>query len=427
MNCPFHILIYRSRHAVLPRAAAAAVRVRHGVPLREVGRRPRPHAGRGHDAGRRPHLLHEGDRAEELASLLDFVLDLLRDYGLDDFYLELSTKPPGQGGRHRRGVGGGHRGAAQVASKKDLELVLDEGGGAFYGPKISVQARDAIGRTWQMSTIQLDFQTPQRFELEYVGADNERHRPIMIHRALFGSIERFFGVLVEHYAGAFPAWLARCRCGCCRCAATTTPTPPDRRPAAAEGFRADVVEADETLGAGSARPSSRSCPTCLVVGDDDVEAGTVGVNARGCDQPSATSTSTPSSSASPPRSPPGRDAATAACRSSTCGPPGGRPTSDRSSTRTLPTPEEPPGRGRSSSGSWPGPTRRATRRPACSWRGEHLLRAAQPVPVHGGHLMVLPNRAVAELEDLDADEHAELWATVPTPWWRSRRRSAATA
>ena len=100
------------------------------------------------------------------------------------------------------------RRCAVAASTKDLELVMDEGGGAFYGPKISVQARDAIGRTWQMSTIQVDFQLPQRFDLEYVGADNERHRPIMIHRALFGSIERFFAVLVEHYAGAFPAWLA---------------------------------------------------------------------------------------------------------------------------------------------------------------------------------------------------------------------------
>ena len=145
---------------------------------------------------------------DELRSLLVFVLDLLRDYGLDDFYLELSTQPEG------KAVGTDEEWdeateALRVGGRAmGLELVMDEGGGAFYGPKISVQARDAIGRTWQMSTIQLDFQFPQRFDMQYVGADNERHRPIMIHRALFGSIERFFAVLVEHYAGAFPLWLA---------------------------------------------------------------------------------------------------------------------------------------------------------------------------------------------------------------------------
>ena len=146
--------------------------------------------------------------ADELARLLDFVLDLLRDYGLDDFYLELSTRP------EEKAVGTDEEWEEatevlrQVALAQGLELVMDPGGGAFYGPKISVQARDAIGRTWQMSTIQLDFQMPRRFGLEYVGADGARHAPVMIHRALFGSVERFFGVLLEHYAGAFPAWLA---------------------------------------------------------------------------------------------------------------------------------------------------------------------------------------------------------------------------
>ena len=162
--------------------------------------------------------------AGELASLLDFVLDLLRDYGLDDFYLELSTKPPGKAVGTDEEWDEATETLRVAAMGKDLELVLDEGGGAFYGPKISVQAKDAIGRTWQMSTIQLDFQTPQRFGLQYVGADNERHTPIMIHRALFGSIERFFGVLVEHYAGAFPAWLAPVQATCCPSATGTTRT-----------------------------------------------------------------------------------------------------------------------------------------------------------------------------------------------------------
>ena len=145
---------------------------------------------------------------DELDSLLTFVLDLLRDYGLDDFYLELSTRDPikyvGTDEDWERAT----ETLRQAAERQDLELVLDPGGAAFYGPKISVQARDAIGRTWQMSTIQVDFNLPQRFELEYTAADGSRQRPVMIHRALFGSIERFFAVLLEHYAGAFPAWLA---------------------------------------------------------------------------------------------------------------------------------------------------------------------------------------------------------------------------
>ena len=155
------------------------------------------------------HIFCTRDQMDaELVRTLHFVLDLLRDYGLDDFYLELSTRPPGQGSGQRRGVGDRHRGPWTTAIEVGLDLVMDEGGGAFYGPKISVQTRDAIGRTWQMSTVQLDFQLPHRFGLEYIGADNTRHQPIMIHRALFGSVERFMAVLMEHYAGALPAWLS---------------------------------------------------------------------------------------------------------------------------------------------------------------------------------------------------------------------------
>ncbi len=161
-------------------------------------------------------------------------------------------------------------------------MVLDEGGGAFYGPKISVQARDAIGRSWQISTIQLDFQLPQRFDLEYVAADGERRRPVMIHRALFGSIERFFAILVEHYAGAFPVWLAPVQ-------VRVLPVRDDHDAYAsrlvdrlqAEGFRADMVEANEPLGARIRRGKLERLPYVLVVGDDDVEHGTVGVNPRG--------------------------------------------------------------------------------------------------------------------------------------------------
>jgi threonyl-tRNA synthetase len=225
--------------------------------------------------------------ADELSSLLDFVLDLLRDYGLDDFYLELSTKPPGKAVGTDAEWEEATETLRQAALTKQLDLVLDEGGGAFYGPKISVQAKDAIGRTWQMSTIQLDFQLPQRFDLHYVGPDNERHRPIMIHRALFGSIERFFGVLVEHYAGAFPSWLAPVQ-------ATILPVS-DRHDAyafriadrlKAEGFRVDVIDGSAgALGARIRRSKLEKIPYILVVGDDDVEHGTVGVNARGSDAP----------------------------------------------------------------------------------------------------------------------------------------------
>jgi threonyl-tRNA synthetase len=209
MNCPFHILIFKSRG-----------RSYRELPLRmfEFGTVYRyEKSGVVHGLTRvrgltqdDAHLFVTQEQLEvELTSVLQFVLDLLRDYGLTDFYLELSTKS-------EKGKFVGSDAAWQsatetlerVAKASNLELVPDPGGAAFYGPKVSVQARDAIGRTWQMSTIQLDFNLPERFDLEYVGSDGERHRPIMIHRALFGSIERFFAVLTEHYAGHFPPWLA---------------------------------------------------------------------------------------------------------------------------------------------------------------------------------------------------------------------------
>ena len=210
MNCPFHILIFKSK-----------ARSYRELPLRmfEFGSVYRyEKSGVLHGLTRvrgmtqdDAHLFVTKDDLEnELTGVLTFVLDLLRDYGLTDFYLELSTKEEG----NPKFVGDDAIWSSatgileKVATASGLELVPDPGGAAFYGPKISVQARDAIGRTWQMSTIQLDFNLPERFDLEYVGSDGDRHRPIMIHRALFGSIERFFGVLTEHYAGHFPPWLA---------------------------------------------------------------------------------------------------------------------------------------------------------------------------------------------------------------------------
>ncbi len=282
MNCPFHILIFRSRQ-----------RSYRELPLRlfEFGTVYRyEKSGVVHGLTRvrgmtqdDAHIFTTKEQmGTELVSLLHFVLDLLRDYGLDDFYLELSTRPEGKAVGTEQEWAEATEALRESAEEMGLDLVMDEGGGAFYGPKISVQAKDAIGRTWQMSTIQVDFQLPQRFGLEYVGADGGRHRPIMIHRALFGSIERFFGVLVEHYAGAFPAWLAPVQ-------VRILPVRADhdvyaRRLAdrlRAEGFRADTTTTDEPLGARIRRAKLDKLPFVLVVGDDDMEHGTVGVNPRG--------------------------------------------------------------------------------------------------------------------------------------------------
>jgi len=212
MNCPMHILIYRSR-----------MRSYRELPLRlfEFGTVYRyEKSGVVHGLTRvrgltmdDAHIFCSREQMMgELTSLLDFTLGLLRDFGLTDFYLELSTRPEGKAVGAIEEWEEATEALRLAAEGRGISLVLDEGGGAFYGPKISVQARDAIGRTWQMSTIQVDFQFPQRFDLHYVDDSGVEQRPIMIHRALFGSIERFFGILVEHYAGHFPLWLAPVQC-----------------------------------------------------------------------------------------------------------------------------------------------------------------------------------------------------------------------
>lgn len=286
MNCPFHCLIFRNRQ-----------RSYRELPIRmfEFGSVYRyEKSGVVHGLTRvrgmtqdDAHIFCRRDQMrDELARALDFVLSLLSDYGLDDFYLELSTKP------EEKCIGSDEdweeatETLRQVGESKGLELVLDPGGGAFYGPKISVQARDAIGRTWQMSTIQLDFQGPQRFGLEFVGADNERHQPVMIHRALFGSVERFFAVLLEHYAGAFPTWLSPVQAVVC-------PVADEHDDYAFEvadqlrsaGIRVEVSVANEGLGARIRKHKLEKVPHILVVGGDDVANGTVADNVRGGDKP----------------------------------------------------------------------------------------------------------------------------------------------
>jgi threonyl-tRNA synthetase len=286
MNCPFHILIFKSHQ-----------RSYRELPIRlfEFGAVYRyEKSGVVHGLTRVRGMTQDDahifctreQMAGELHSTLTFVLSLLRDFGLEDFFLELSTRPEGKAVGKVEEWDEATEALRNAAMGMDLELVLDEGGGAFYGPKISVQARDAIGRTHQMSTIQLDFQEPQRFGMEYIGADNGRHTPIMIHRALFGSVERFFAILLEHYAGALPTWLSPEQVrvlGVKDEHEEYAHKVADRLRAA--GARVSVDPADEHLKARIRKAKVLKVPYILVVGDDDVHAGTVGVNRRGGNQP----------------------------------------------------------------------------------------------------------------------------------------------
>jgi len=218
---------------------------------------------------------------DELTSLLTFVLDLLKDYGLDDFYLELSTRNPDKCVGPEEVWEEATRTLAEVGIASGLELVPDPGGAAFYGPKMSVQTKDAIGRTWQMSTIQLDFNLPELFDLEYTAPDGSRQRPVMIHRALFGSIERFFAVLLEHYAGAFPAWLAPVQVIAVPVAEPFEAYLSDvvARLRAA-GIRAELDTSDDRFGKKIRNASTQKAPFVLIAGGDDVAAGAVSFRYR---------------------------------------------------------------------------------------------------------------------------------------------------
>jgi threonyl-tRNA synthetase len=281
MNCPMHCLIFRSRgrsYRELPLRLFEFGSVYRYEKSGVVHGLTRVRGMTQDDA----HIYCTVDQVkDELRSLLTFVLDLLRDYGLDDFYLELSTKDP------EKYIGDDEvwetatATLAEVAEETGLELVPDPGGAAFYGPKISVQAKDAIGRTWQMSTIQLDFFEPERFELEYQGADGERHRPVMIHRALFGSIERFIGVLTEHYAGAFPAWLAPVQ-------VVGIPVTDEQvgyledvaEQLRRRGLRVEVDASDDRMQKKIRSAQQQKVPFMLIAGATDAEAGAVSFRYR---------------------------------------------------------------------------------------------------------------------------------------------------
>ena len=282
MNCPMHCLIFRSRQ-----------RSYRELPLRlfELGTVYRyERAGTLHGLMRirgftqdDSHIYcTEEQLQDEIASLLDFVLSVLRAFGFHDFTANLSTRDP------KKSVGSDEiwdkatEALREGLHRHGLQYKVKHGDAAFYGPKIDIDVKDAIGRTWQLSTIQCDFNLPDRFNLEYVGADNNRHQPIMLHRALFGSVERFFGVLLEHYAGAFPTWLAPVQVRILP-VATAHEEYAQAQGAAlrAAGFRVDVIEANDQLGKRIRAAKLDKIPYVLVVGDDDVAEKTFGVNPRG--------------------------------------------------------------------------------------------------------------------------------------------------
>jgi threonyl-tRNA synthetase len=285
MNCPFHNLIYRSRgrsYRELPLRLfefGTVYRYEKSGVLHGITR------ARGFTQDDAHIYCTKDQMPGELDSLLTFVLNLLRDYGLEDFYLELSTRNP------EKSVGSDEDWEAatdalrKAALAQNLELVNDEGGAAFYGPKISVQAKDAIGRTWQMSTIQVDFQLPQRFELEYAASDGTRARPVMIHRALFGSIERFFGVLTEHYSGAFPPWLAPVQVMAIPVADAFTDYLGDVVKALkAAGIRAELDASDDRMQKKVRNAQMQKIPYMLIAGEEDQQAGAVSFRYRNGEQ-----------------------------------------------------------------------------------------------------------------------------------------------
>jgi threonyl-tRNA synthetase len=285
MNCPFHNLIYKSRgrsYRELPLRLfefGTVYRYEKSGVLHGITR------ARGFTQDDAHIYCTKEQMVGELDSLLTFVLNLLRDYGLNEFYLELSTKNEEKFVGEDADWAEATDALRKAATAQNLELVLDEGGAAFYGPKISVQAKDAIGRTWQMSTIQVDFQLPQRFELEYSATDGTRQRPVMIHRALFGSIERFFGVLTEHYSGAFPPWLAPVQAIGIPVADTFSDYLGEVIKAMRKaGIRAELDASDDRMQKKVRNAQMQKIPFMVIAGEEDQKAGAVSFRYRNGEQ-----------------------------------------------------------------------------------------------------------------------------------------------
>jgi threonyl-tRNA synthetase len=285
MNCPFHNLIFQSRqrsYRELPLRLfefGTVYRYEKSGVLHGITR------ARGFTQDDAHIYCTKEQMPGELDSLLTFVLNLLRDYGLEDFYLELSTRNPEKSVGEDADWAEATEALRKASVAQNLELVLDEGGAAFYGPKISVQAKDAIGRTWQMSTIQVDFQLPQRFELEFAAADGSRQRPVMIHRALFGSIERFFGVLTEHYSGAFPPWLAPVQVMAIPVADNFTDYLQGVvKQMKSAGIRAELDSSDDRMQKKVRNAQMQKIPFMVIAGEEDMNAGAVSFRYRNGDQ-----------------------------------------------------------------------------------------------------------------------------------------------
>jgi threonyl-tRNA synthetase len=285
MNCPFHNLIYKSRgrsYRELPLRLfefGTVYRYEKSGVLHGITR------ARGFTQDDAHIYCTKEQMVGELDSLLTFVLNLLRDYGLNEFYLELSTKNEEKFVGEDADWAEATDALRKAATAQNLELVLDEGGAAFYGPKISVQAKDAIGRTWQMSTIQVDFQLPQRFELEYSATDGTRQRPVMIHRALFGSIERFFGVLTEHYSGAFPPWLSPVQAIGIPVADTFSDYLGEVIKAMRKaGIRAELDASDDRMQKKVRNAQIQKIPFMVIAGEEDQKAGAVSFRYRNGEQ-----------------------------------------------------------------------------------------------------------------------------------------------
>ena len=290
MNCPMHNLIYRSRQRSYRELPLRLFEFGHVYRHEKSGVVHGLTRVRGFAQDDSHSYVTPEQAPAEIKHLLDFCLSLFRDFGLDDFYLELSTRDDSKPDKF---IGSDDDWAAatavleEVATASGLELVPDPGGAAYYGPKVSVQARDAIGRTWQMSTIQYDFNqpAPDRFALEYVAADGSRQQPVMIHSAKFGSIERFVGVLVEHYAGAFPPWLAPVQVVGIPVAERHADYLDDvAKRLKARGIRVEVDHSDERMQKKIRNAQTQKVPFMVIVGDQDVEAGAVSFRYRSGDQ-----------------------------------------------------------------------------------------------------------------------------------------------
>jgi len=281
MNCPMHNLVYRSRGRSYRELPLRLFEFGHVYRYEKSGVVHGLTRARGFTQDDAHIYTTREQMKDELASLLGFVLDLLKDYGLEEFYLELSTRDPEKSVGDEETWEEATRVLEEVATDSGLELVPDPGGAAFYGPKISVQAKDAIGRTWQLSTIQLDFFEPELFDLEYTAADGTRQRPVMIHRALFGSIERFFGVLLEHYAGAFPAWLAPVQVIAVPVADVFDDYLADVvARLRARGVRAELDRSDDRFNKKIRNATKEKVPFILIAGGEDAEAGAVSFRFR---------------------------------------------------------------------------------------------------------------------------------------------------